>query len=126
MPAARPKKPRKKKLGNCYESAVSFMLEHHLRGDAARYRLVHAEIVGQGPLEGVRYGHAWVVDVVEGVAIDNSNGNSIRWPVAVYESVARVAEAGNNKHEYEWAAVREKLLEYGHYGPWDLVSSSGL
>jgi hypothetical protein len=123
MPAAR---KRKKKLGNCYQSAVDFMIVKHLRGEAGKYRLVHAEICGQGPLEGVRYGHAWILDVERDVVIDKSNGNDLEWPRAVYESIARVAAAGNNKHEYEWAAVREKIVESGHYGPWDLVSSSGL
>ena len=123
MPAVR---KRKKKLGNCYESALVWFMEKHLRGQAARYRLVHAEICGQGPLEGVRYGHAWILDVERDVVIDKSNGNDLEWPREKYESAARVSLAGDNKHEYEWKEAREKILEVGHYGPWDLVSSSGL
>jgi len=123
VPAVR---KRKQKLGNCYESAFSFFMERHLHGEADRFRLVHAEICGQGPMEGVRYGHAWILDVERDVVIDKSNGNDLEWPRAMYESVARVALAGDNKHEYDWLEARERILAFEHYGPWDLVSSSGL
>jgi len=31
-----------------------------------------------------------------------------------------------NLHKYNWEEARAKILETGHWGPWDLVTSSGL
>lgn len=112
-------------VGNCYEAAIDTLVRLCRSGCESDYRLVHAEIVGQGPIEGVRHGHAFVVDVVRGVVYDESNGRTLCWPLAVYAAVSRMAEA-NNSHEYTFAEAARKMLDTGVYGPWDLETSTGL
>ena len=118
------KKRARTATGNCYESALNVMMRMCEEGDASHYRLVHAEIIGQGPIEGVRHGHAFVIDVVKDVAYDESNGRTVCWPMAVYAAVSRMHEA-NNWHMYTRKEASRWALETGVYGPWELETSTG-
>ena len=119
------KKRRRTATGDCYEAAVHTMMRLCDEGDTSHYRLVHAEIVGQGPIEGVRHGHAFVVDVVKDLAYDESNGKKVCWPLPVYASVARINEA-RNWYVYTMKQASHWMLETGVYGPWELETSTGL
>ena len=46
-------------LGDCYEVHGRFMLDNFR--DADEYILVHAEVMGQGQLAGVPYGHCFLI-----------------------------------------------------------------
>ena len=46
-------------------------------------------------------------------------------PRDAYEALGKINEIGNFR-EYEWKEVRRKMVEYEHYGPWDLETSTGL
>lgn len=118
-------KSRIKATGNCFESALHVMHRLCIGGQTERYRLVHAEIIGQGPIEGVAHGHAFVVDVIDDIAYDESNGRVIRMDVGLYEALARIP-VHQNTCVYTWEEAVEKSCESGHYGPWDLVTSTGL
>jgi hypothetical protein len=109
--------------GNCYESALGVMYRLCTDGCPEQYRLVHAEILGQGPIEGVAHGHAFVVDIVNDVVFDESNGRHLRMDSGVYEALARI---NGNVHVYTWDEAVERAFDEGHYGPWDLVTSTGL
>lgn len=120
-------KTKEKKLkaeGDCYEAAVKAMYRLCTGGDSSRYRLVHAEVIGQGHIEGVAYGHAFVVDVIDDVVIDESNGKNVRMPTGIYEALGRI-QVHSNVHVYQWDELVEKVLEHDTYGPWDLVTSTG-
>jgi hypothetical protein len=121
--------PRKKKVlpadGDCYEAAGKFISERLLDGDRIRFLLVHGEVRGQGPLMGVNFGHAWVIDKTSDSVIDRSNGRNLVMPRFIYYAIGGVEEIGNF-HEYTAEEARNMLLETGSYGPWDLVTSSGL
>lgn len=110
--------------GDCYEAALKAMYRLCSDGDASRYRLVHAEVIGQGPIDGVAYGHAFVVDVLDEVVIDESNGKQVVMPICIYEALGRI-HVHSNTHAYQWDEVVEKVLEHDTYGPWDLVTSTG-
>ena len=74
--------------------------------------------------------------------IDRSNGRSIQLPKVVYYSLGQIASAdmskwgkpefdqdvfsGGNFHKYTWEEARKKIVNSGHWGPWDLVTKSGL
>ena len=109
--------------GNCYESALGVMYRLCTDGCPEQYRLVHAEIIGQGPIEGVAHGHAFVVDIVNDIVVDESNGRHLRMDSGVYEAIARIR---GNVHVYTWDEAVERAFDEGHYGPWDLVTSTGL
>ena len=86
-------------------------------------RLVHGEVTGQGPLEGVNYGHAWVED--GNTVIDVSNGKNVRIPKSVYYAVGNIKNNGNI-HVYKPKEFRQKMMQSKHWGPWDLHTSTGL
>jgi len=97
--------------------------------------LVHGEVSGQGSLEGVRYGHAWVED--GDTVIDQSNGRDLRVPKVFYYTLGQISSetfddegyspmGGQNVHKYTWEEAREKIIESEHWGPWDLETSTGL
>lgn len=112
--------------GDCYEAAFKAMMDECMFNPDAedRYVLVHAEVMGQGPIEGTTFGHAFLVKD-DSTVIDKSNGRNLELPRQVYYFIGRIEEIGN-KHEYTWAEARKKARKTGHYGPWDLKTTSGL
>ena len=110
--------------GDCYEAAFNYLMEN--RGGGAV--LVHAEVTGQGRIEGVRYGHAWVE--VGDKVIDRSNGRIIVMPPAIYYSLAHLQgeflEYDRNMHRYTFDEAVQAIQKHGTYGPWDLKTSTGL
>lgn len=111
--------------GNCYEAAFQTLMRLCLEGDKSHYRLVHAEIIGQGPIDGVHHGHAFVVDVVRDLAYDESQRRELCWPLHLYASISRMHEVGN-WHIYTIEEASRRALDTGVYGPWDLETSTGL
>lgn len=112
-------------LGDCYEAAVNFVMDKCLFSRNCPYVIVHAEVAGQGPIEGTNFGHAYVVDTRSDLVIDRSNGRNVTMPRRDYEALGNVRQIGN-MHEYAWQDARRKMVEYEHYGPWDLQTSTGL
>jgi hypothetical protein len=107
--------------GDCYEAAGQYMMEHSIfPGDEKGLILVHGEVTGQGHIEGVKYGHAWVED--GGTVIDVSMGQNVRMPKAAYYRLGRI---GGNVYKYTGQQFRKKVLQHEHWGPWDLETESG-
>ena len=116
--------------GDCYEAAANYVINHSglirfLAPPGATPNpsliLVHGEVTGQGRIEGTKYGHAWVEDGDR--VIDVSNGRDLRMSKQAYYALGGI---GDNLHVYSPEEARRKLVDYGHYGPWDLKTSSGL
>ena len=123
--------PRKRKksgdaLGDCYEAAFKFIMDecNFTPENSKRYILVHAEVMGQGEIEGTTFGHAFVVKD-HALVIDRSNGRNLEMPAFLYYAIGQINDIGN-EHQYTWEEARQKALEIGTYGPWDLVTESGL
>ena len=96
--------------GDCYEAAAKMMM-----GDTIfRYsgRLVHGNVTGQGPIKGIRHGHAWVE--VDDIVFDNSNGKSVMMRRERYYEIGKI----KNPKRYTFAEMRGYLLSTCHYGPW--------
>ena len=111
--------------GDCYEAAGKFMMmECQLGGsDCDSLVLVHGEVMGQGQLGGITFGHAWVEK--DGMVIDKSNGRNLQLPTHLYYALGQIERIGN-VHHYPWEEARKKILDYEHWGPWDLQTESGL
>lgn len=111
--------------GDCYEAAGKFIMNECMLGDAdnCRYILVHGEVMGQGPIAGISFGHAWVLD--GSTVIDKSNGRDLTMPSQIYYAIGQI-DSLDNIIEYSWEEARTKILDYGHWGPWDLETESGL
>jgi hypothetical protein len=108
--------------GDCYEAAAQYLIEHAIfPGKEKDIILVHGEVTGQGPIEGLKYGHAWIEQ--GGMVIDVSNGRNLRMPKKAYYKLGRI---GKNVHKYTVEEARKKLLDTQVYGPWDLKTESGL
>ena len=106
--------------GDCYEANGKWFMENSLLGGKDMV-LVHGEVTGQGPLDGVKYGHAWVED--GDTVIDVSNGKNLRIPKVLYYALGNIED---NVHKYKSSDFRRKIMKYGHWGPWDLRTSTGL
>jgi len=124
-----PRKGRSKKpkaTGDCYEAAFKFIMDECLLTpeNEKRYILVHAEVMGQGDIAGTTFGHAFVVKD-HALVIDRSNGRNLEMPAFFYYAIGQIQDIGN-EHQYTWKEAREKAVESGTYGPWDLVTESGL
>ena len=101
--------PDENKHGDCFVVALNTFLE-----DPNNYVLVHGVVAGQGPLEGVEYCHAWVID--DETVIDNTIPQK-RIPVGLYYYIGKISIT----REYDKNDVMKMLDKYGTYGPWDPV-----
>ena len=110
--------------GDCYQAAGRYMMDNCLEADRCdELTLVHGEVAGQGPLEGLTFGHAWVLD--GGTVIDKANGRDLQVPQVLYYAIGQIDYIGNTI-EYTWEEARKYILEYEHWGPWGLETESGL
>ena len=57
--------------------------------------------------------------------VDRSNGRDVRLPQSVYYALGQIDHLGN-VHKYSMEEMRRKILDSGHWGPWDLQTESGL
>ena len=86
--------------------------------------VVHAQVIGQGDIEGVKYGHAWVEDDL--FVYDFSNGRKIVFPKELYYLLGGVETKKPIYFKYEFWEARKLMLDTGHYGSWGLITESGL
>lgn len=113
------KKSKSTKNGDCYEAAGRYMTDHMSKSLV----LVHGEVEGQGPLKGVRFGHAWIEDGDN--VIEVANGNHLVLPKLIYYSLGNI-DWIKNYHKYDMKQFTSNLVKYGTWGPWNLKTSSGL
>lgn len=127
--------PQENKGGNCYEMAGKIAMgiwsvEMFADKDISypdfigTPYVVHAEVSGQGAISGIRYGHAWVEDDM--FIYDYSNGRKIIFPKELYYILGNVITKKPKYYKYTFSEAREKMLETGHYGSWELKTKSGL
>ena len=103
--------PEDHKHGNCYVEALHAFME-----DPQNRVLVHGIVTGQGPIEGVQYGHAWVLD--GWYVIDKTLSPSMqRLPKDFYYSIGQIDP--DNTRMYKGRDVLKMLDKFGTYGPWD-------
>jgi len=98
--------PEENKHGNCYVASLNKFMEN-----PRKYKLVHGIVTGQGAIEGIQYGHAWVE--YGDKAIDCSA--NVEMPKDVYYLLGNIEYT----HEYDGQEVLKMLDKFGTYGPWD-------
>ena len=105
--------PEENKHGDCFVVALNTFLE-----DPENYTLVHGVVTGQGPIEGIEYCHAWVIDESTDTVIDNTLPASYsKLPVNMYYRIGKIEIT----KEYDYKQVLKMIDKYGTYGPWDKV-----
>ena len=136
------RKRRPKADGNCYEAALVFAAYSVPDDERDRYRVVHGFPIGQGPIEGLKHGHAWVerTDDMPNLSsvpaemaahftemyernpellitvIDKSNGKDLEMSRTVYYGFGNI-----DRSECTYYKVDEAMrlaVRYGHWGPW--------
>lgn len=119
------KNPNIQAKGNCYQAAADLLMHSTLLLGKKKMKyigkpyLVHAEVSGKGPLEGIRFGHAWVED--DEFVYDFSNKIERVVPKELYYLLGQVETDDPKKYRrYNTEQAREKLLSTMHYGCWDI------
>ena len=95
--------------GDCYEAAAKLLYAHR---SCPGLVLVHGTVTGQGPIAGIRYGHAWIE--IGDVVLDPSNGRFVCARKADYYDLGEINEPVT-RYVFEEAA--RQMLETRHYGP---------
>jgi exopolysaccharide biosynthesis predicted pyruvyltransferase EpsI len=81
-------------------------------------------VSGQGDIEGIRYGHAFIVDDV--FVYDYSNNRKIVLPKSIYFRIGKIIEKKPIFYKYTFEEAMKKMRDTMNYGPWDLKTTSGL
>jgi hypothetical protein len=119
--------------GNCYEVAGNIAINERLPKAVKEFNLmefqgtpylIHAEVLGQGAISGIRYGHAWIEDDL--FVYDFSNGREIILPKTIYYEMGDVKFTPPKYYKYTFKEAIDNMLKTGHYGSWDLKTQSGL
>lgn len=109
--------------GDCYKAAGDFAIGSKFYAQKIDFKgepyIVHAEVTGQGSIEGLRYGHAWVED--DFLVYDYSNNREIVFPKEIYYLIGQVNTQDSKKYQkYTFEQARKKMLDTGNYGSWDI------
>ena len=111
-----PKCADKSGRGDCYEAAAKLL---HAHRDCPGIALAHGTVTGQGPVAGIRYGHAWIE--IGDVVLDPSNGRFVVARKSAYYAAGQITEP---VARYTFAEAAREMIETGHYGPWDKLPTS--
>ena len=127
--------------GDCFYAAVSHMQMEHYSDPDCDLILVHAEVTSS---TGRKHGHAFVLKPgwtpKRGERLPQAQMEAQYRPSIVYdvsqqardldpkgdplvmqkEAYYYYGQIGDNLYEYTLEEMNNKLIEYGHYGPWDL------
>jgi len=104
--------PEENKGGDCYRCAAKYVLDN-----PETYTLAHAVVTGQGPIEGLRYGHAFVLFDRDGVEYVKDLSADVEMPSALYFAIGRIDSEKVVTYTSEEAI--HKMIEFEHWGPWD-------
>lgn len=107
--------------GDCYEAAGNLIMSPKYKD----FILVHGQVTGQGAIDGVKFGHAWLEDS-DGMVYDYSNGREIILPKQIYYLIGKIEDKKPLLYKYTAEEARNKMAKSMHYGPWDLKTETGL
>jgi hypothetical protein len=103
-------------LGNCYRAVLTLAGNARALG-LENVSVVQGTLMGEGALEGVRFGHSWVEASLPGratrVVLDYSSGNSLVMDRDIYRFLYQAQDV----HEYRVSEAMQ-LASNGNYGPW--------
>ena len=108
--------PQKNRNGDCFMAAGKYISDFAFQSQEKTF-LVHGIVTGQGEIRGIRFLHAWVEN--NNMVIDKSNGKDLHIPKDLYYALGNINPGEIVKYTYSEAI--EKMLNNGHYGPWDIV-----
>lgn len=110
--------------GDCCYIAGQFVINNNFATSKkldfiGKPHLVHAEVKGQGKIEGLRYAHAWIED--DKNVYDFSNNREIILSKFIYYLIGDINTHNPKKYmRYTFSEARKKMLDTGTYGTWDI------
>ena len=109
--------------GDCFESSLHALVDRKWvdytpYADPQDWRLVHTMCLGHGPIEGVRFGHAFLLNKELRIVLDIANGKGGSIPALTYFALGGVDPDQFPYYEYDLKQVRENMLKHETYGPW--------
>lgn len=110
--------------GDCFAECAEYVLRAAMLGRDAGGRdlvLVHGEVAGRGLLEGLTFSHAWVEDGDEVIDV----AKDVRMPRHLYYALGGIDQIGN-MYRYTAEQINSLGAATGHWGPWELATSTGL
>lgn len=96
--------------GDCYQVAGRAAMD--AMGDVPGFLVAHGTVVGQGPVSGVQFGHAWIE--IGDTVIDMSNGLNATMQVDAYYALGKITDVS----KYTAREAMNLMVETGHFGPW--------
>jgi len=101
-------------MGDCYEASGNLIIRSMGESGA---KLVHGMVNGQGALDGVRFGHAWVEKGNK--VFDYSNGREIEMSKSKYYALGHI-KPEDNKY-YKPKQAMNWMQKKKHWGPWEMT-----
>jgi len=103
--------------GTCYIDAYHYFMDNHSKDK--KLKLVHTLVDGQGPLEGIRYNHAFLIS--GNTVIDPSQPKKKKFPKDLYYSIGNINTKNKDYFEYTFDEFIEKVNKFKTYGPWEKI-----
>jgi hypothetical protein len=104
--------PEEHKGGDCYRCASNYVT-----GKNKTHTLVHANVTGRGPIEGVRYGHAFTEFEGDYGTLVHDPSAGVTLPADLYYRLGQINP--DEVRRYSYNEMTEKLVETEIWGPWD-------
>lgn len=98
----------------CFHNVFKFMSRNR------KWSAVHGVPMGQGAIEGVRFGHAWAEIDHDGLRWVYDPSSDLLMPAGLYYSVGRIEDAV----VYPAKEFFAKAVRTGHSGPWDKITEA--
>lgn len=95
--------------GFCFAEAFESFMDRPDRDD---WMLCHGVCIGAGPIEGLRFVHAWL-ESRDGLIVQDASGKVL--PKVLYYAAGRI---GDEVQRYTWKQVLQHVTRSGHSGPW--------
>ena len=111
--------------GDCYQASWRKITNMDSE-EAKSWRLVHAEVVGQGAIKGKHFGHAWLekTEDMHGhkmtMVLDCANGRNTELPRDFYYDMGGIVDEPGKLFRYTADEARRNGVETGNYGSWEL------
>ena len=109
--------------GNCYESSLTTLMDRKWvdytpYANPSDWRLVHTMCLGRGLIEGVRFGHAFLINKELRIVLDIANGRGGIVPVLTYFTLGDIRPDDFPYYEYTSKEVSENMIKHETFGPW--------
>jgi|TARA_R110000796_G_scaffold129330_1_gene245094 hypothetical protein len=102
--------------GDCYEANGNFIIT---KMNDKSFKLCHG--VAILATDNKPFGHCWI-EKSNSLVMDFSNGKKLALPKKKYYDLGKIPVKGYKVHSYTGTEAAKKMVDTGHWGPWDSQS----